>query len=274
MCCSFPEEEPQGEEQLCRSSFHQPEWESRGYREIPLKSPVREGYYGLEWRDFPGISLGRLVFWLQALEKFGKIGKKKSQVYKSVGPDEVHPCVLKEQLDEVAKPLSAISQKLWKSGEVPTDWKRRNTTPIFEKGKKEDPGNDRPVSLTSVPSKLTEQILRETMLRHRWLVAASTASLRAKRAWQIWWPSTMGLQHWWIREDLSSTWTCAKHLTLSRTTSLSTNWRDMDLTDGPLGGKGIGWMGTLKDLWSTAQCSSGHQWQVALLRGWYWDQWC
>ena len=26
-----------------------------------------------------------------------------------------------------------------------------------------------------------------------------------------------------------------KHLTLSHTTSLSLNWRDMDLTDGPLG---------------------------------------
>jgi len=34
----------------------------------------------------------------------------------------------------------------------------------------------------------------------------------------------------------SSTWTCAKHLTLSCTTSLSLKWRDMDLMDAPLGG--------------------------------------
>jgi len=49
-----------------------------------------------------------------------------------VGPVEIHPQVLKELADEVAKPLSTMFERSRQSGEVPTDLK--NITPILKKG--------------------------------------------------------------------------------------------------------------------------------------------
>ena len=48
----------------------------------------------------------------------------------------------------VAKPLSIILQQSWLTRDVPVDWKLANVMPIFKKGRKDDPGSYRPISLS------------------------------------------------------------------------------------------------------------------------------
>ena len=48
-------------------------------------------------------------------------------------------------------------------GEVPKNWRKAPVTPVSEKGRKKDLGNDRPVSLTSTHEKLMEQLILDVM---------------------------------------------------------------------------------------------------------------
>ncbi|KFQ85762.1 hypothetical protein N337_01423, partial [Phoenicopterus ruber ruber] len=84
-------------------------------------------------------------------------------IHKSMGPDGIHPRVMKELVEVLTKPLSIICQQSWLTGEVPVDWRLANVTPIYKKGRKEDPGNYRPVSL---PGKVMEQVILSAISRH------------------------------------------------------------------------------------------------------------
>ncbi|TRZ08186.1 hypothetical protein HGM15179_018921, partial [Zosterops borbonicus] len=84
--------------------------------------------------------------------------------YLSMGPDGIHPRVLRELAEELAKPLSTIYQQSWLSEEVPIDWRIANVMPIYKKGQKEDPGNYRPISLTLLLGKVVEQIILSAIM--------------------------------------------------------------------------------------------------------------
>ena len=49
---------------------------------------------------------------------------------------------------------------------VPRDWTLGRIVPIFKKGNRQDPGNYRPVSLTSVVCKILESLIRDTIYQH------------------------------------------------------------------------------------------------------------
>ena len=46
---------------------------------------------------------------------------------------------------------------------MPEAWKRANATPVFQEGKKEGAGKYTPGSLTSIPAKVMEQLILDTI---------------------------------------------------------------------------------------------------------------
>ena len=77
----------------------------------------------------------------------------------SLGPDLVHPHLLRACSSSVVLPLYFLFNKSLNSMTVPVQWKTSNIIPIFKKGSHSDPLNYRPISLTSVSSKSMERVL-------------------------------------------------------------------------------------------------------------------
>ena len=90
---------------------------------------------------------------------------QKLDVTKSSGPDKIHSRVLKEAKIPISKALAIIYQHSLSTGQVPKEWKSATITPIFKKGKKKLPGNNRPVSLTSLLCKILKGFERNALPR-------------------------------------------------------------------------------------------------------------
>ena len=84
----------------------------------------------------------------------------------SPGPDAVHPRVLSELAAPLCRPLTELFNHSLTTGRVPEEWKMGQVVPIYKKGSRSDPSNYRPVSLTSVTSKVLESLVRDALLEH------------------------------------------------------------------------------------------------------------
>lgn len=78
----------------------------------------------------------------------------------------MHPKVLKALSECLARPMTVIYQASPRAGHLPEQWKEATITAIFKKGRSSDLANYRPVSLTSIPCKIFEKLLREEVLQH------------------------------------------------------------------------------------------------------------
>jgi len=85
---------------------------------------------------------------------------------KSAGVDNLGPRLLKELGQEIAGPIADLFRQSILESTVPEDWKRANVTPIFKKGNRQQSGNYRPVSLTSIVCKVCESVIRDEIVAH------------------------------------------------------------------------------------------------------------
>ena len=87
-------------------------------------------------------------------------------VDKAPGPDNMHPRVLMEVAEQVSEMLTGIFNGSLESGQVPGGQRVANVTPLFKKRSREEFGNYRPVSLTSVVGKVLETLIKDQMRNH------------------------------------------------------------------------------------------------------------
>ena len=86
--------------------------------------------------------------------------------HKAMGPDAIHPHILKELSFELSPVITHFFQQSIDNGIIPNDWKDANICPLFKKNDRTTPSNYRPVSLTCILCKLLEHIISSSLMTH------------------------------------------------------------------------------------------------------------
>ena len=101
----------------------------------------------------------------------------------SAGPDEIHYQLLKHLPDASLLRLLNIFNKIWISGDFPSDWRKAIIIPIPKPGK--DPTNYRPIALTSCICKTMERMINRRLvwyLESNKLLTNVECSFRSRRS--------------------------------------------------------------------------------------------
>ena len=91
---------------------------------------------------------------------------EKLNIYKSMGPDNIHPKLLKSLAGSRAfvRSLTLLYNKCAEECKIPSIWKTANVVALHKKGSKKQALNYRPVSLTCILCKIYEQFVRTHIL--------------------------------------------------------------------------------------------------------------
>jgi len=91
---------------------------------------------------------------------------KKLKSNSAPGWDGISAELLKKMINVISFPLSILFNLSMFSGTVPNSWKRGIVIPVYKSGDAKNPANYRPISLTSLVSKLMEGLIKNSIVRH------------------------------------------------------------------------------------------------------------
>ena len=137
--------------------------------DVELASSLNEGFYNVwngnvqsdisrfinkkQFHDTSGIFTHSLI-----INNLGKLNKC------TTGPDDLSTRLLKESSLEIADILLELFSNYIKSSFVPTQWKLANITPIPKVDHPKDSSDYRPISVTSILSKVFERIISKLII--------------------------------------------------------------------------------------------------------------
>ena len=84
-----------------------------------------------------------------------------------MGPDELHPGILKELAVELGPVFAHLFQQSMDTGEIPEEWSLANICSLFKKGDRALASSYRIVSLIFILCNLLEHIVYSNIMDHR-----------------------------------------------------------------------------------------------------------
>ena len=102
--------------------------------------------------------------YFSAMDVYNQIKKLKHN--SAPGWDGMSANLLKKLINVISLPLSILFNISVSSERVPNAWKQAIVIPVFKKGEAKIPVNYRPISLTSIASKVMEGIIKNSIIRH------------------------------------------------------------------------------------------------------------
>ena len=126
---------------------------------------------------------------------------RKMKTRAAAGEDGILPGMLKEAGSALLEPLRRLFQASYDQAIIPEAWKGAVITPLYKSGKRCDPANYRPISVTSVILKSMEKSIVELINNHM-------------ERWNLWSPS----QHGFLRNQSTMNNLLAKKVAIEKAT--------------------------------------------------------